>query len=138
MSAADLAIARLITEEGYRQHVYKDTQGHPSIGYGLNLDAGIDRELAMVILGVLVKRIDAQLAAYWWYPKIDAIRQSVFVDVAYNCGVPGLLHFVHCINAAAAGNWQEAHDALLNSDAARLNVARYQHLAQVLLTGVEA
>jgi len=37
-------------DEGYRSRIYKDTEGFLTIGYGLNLDAGISEELATVIL----------------------------------------------------------------------------------------
>lgn len=137
MSAAALATARLCVEEGYRPFIYKDSQGHNTIGYGLNLDAGMSRECAAAALNLIVADLDKQLLAYDWYASLDPVRQSVFIDVAYNCGLPGLLHFVQCINAARAKDWQGAHDQLLDSSAARLNVGRYQHLAQVLLTGLE-
>jgi lysozyme len=136
VSAVDLAFAQLMTDEGFRSHVYIDTTGHRTIGYGFNLEAGITQAAAQALLSAQVADLAKTLARYWWAAALDDARFSVVIEVAFNDGVDGLLHFVKMLSALGAKNWQGAHDELLDSDAAHLNQTRYKALAQILLNGV--
>jgi lysozyme len=138
MSASDLATARLVTEEGFRSSAYHDAVGKLTVGYGFCIDEGISEPAARALLLAQVQERVAALEAYWWYSPLDEVRKSVVIDVSFNVGITGLLHFPKMIAALGASNWQAAHDELLDSDAARLNVSRYQNLASILLTGVNA
>ncbi len=134
MSATDLVIARLATEEGFRATAYRDTVGRLTIGYGFNVDAGITQGAARALLAAQVTEICAALAQFSWWPADDA-RQSVLLDLAFNNGIHGLLGYVHMLAAIARQDWQGAHDEILNSEAARLLPGRYTALANILLTG---
>jgi lysozyme len=46
----DKLIAEIKRHEGFRPMAYRDTEGFLTIGYGLNLDAGISEPLASHIL----------------------------------------------------------------------------------------
>ena len=138
MSAADLATARLVTEEGFRSTAYRDTVGKLTIGYGFCVDEGITEYAARALLSAQIQERVTALEGFWWWNKMDPVRQSCVIDVSFNVGITGLLHFPKMLAALGAQDWQSAHDELLNSDAARLNVARYQRLATILLTGVDA
>ncbi len=135
MAAADIATARLVTEEGFRATAYTDTTGNITIGYGFNVSAGISQFAAASLLAAQVHERDQFLQSYSWYQNLDPVRQSVFIDVSFNVGVGGLLHFPKCIAAVSIGDWQTAHDELLNSLAAKQLPSRYNTLAQILLTG---
>lgn len=136
MSAVDIAVPRLKINEGYRSHVYNDTLGHPTIGYGCNLDAGITQTAAEALLCAQTADIAKALSGYWWAGGLDDARMSVVLEIAFNAGLGGLLHFPKMLAAIGAKNWQTAHDELLNSDAAHMLPVRYTLLAQILLTGV--
>lgn len=136
MTAEDLVIARLTTEEGFRAAAYRDTVGALSIGYGFNVDAGISEPAARALLTAQVDERMLDLMVYPWYTALDEVRQSVCLDLAYNLGEHGFMEFQHLIGALSIQNWQGAHDALLDSDAARALPSRYEPLAQLLLTGV--
>jgi lysozyme len=133
MSAVDLALPRLKTEEGFRATKYTDTQGHSSIGYGFNIDAGISQIAAAALLGAQASERHAQLLAYPWYSGLDPVRQSVCLDIAFNDGIAGMLHFPHMIAALAKGDWATAaaECKVTNPELA----GRYAALAQLLLTG---
>lgn len=135
MSAIDFALPRLKVNEGYRSHVYPDTRGHPTIGYGCNLDAGITQTAAEALLRAQVADIAKTLSGYWWAGGLDDARLSVVIEMAFNDGLSGLLHFPLMIAAIGRKDWQTAHDELLNSDAAHMLPVRYNALAQILLTG---
>ena len=134
-TAVTLSIGRLMADEGFRAHVYTDTKGHQTIGYGLNLDAGISEAAARALLNFQARDLYAQLAAYWWWDKLDPIRASVLVQMAFNMGISGLLHFPKMLAAIGKQDWQEAAAELLNSEAARDLPARYDRLATTLRTG---
>ena len=135
MSAADLAVARLKTDEDFRAMMYTDTTGHRTIGYGFNIDAGITQTAAQALLAAQTADLAQTLGGYWWASGLDDARLSVVIELAFNLGTSGLLHFPLMLSAIGKKDWQGAHDQLLNSDAAHLLPVRYASLAQILLTG---
>jgi len=136
MSAVDLAVARLKTEEGFRSLPYSDETGHLSLGYGFSVGAGISKYAASYLLSAQVTELSKTLAGYDWFSGLDEVRASVFIDLAYNLGVSGLLHFPKTLTCASEKDWKGTHDNLLDSKAAKQDPKRYVALAQVLLTGV--
>jgi lysozyme len=133
MTAVELALPRLRTEEGFRATKYTDTQGHLSIGYGWNIDSGISQFAAAALLQAQATERHNILATYPWYAALDAVRQSVCLDIAFNDGLNGLLHFPHMIAALSKGDWAgaAAECKVTNPELA----GRYAALAQLLLTG---
>ncbi len=77
------------------------------------------------------------LNAPWWRDMNDD-RQDVLASMVFNMGWSGVLQFHHTLAAMQAGDWQAAHDGMLNSKWARQVGARAQRLAQQMLTGVHA
>ena len=136
--AIDIAEARAEPSEGFRSMKYLDTRGKESIGIGFNIDAGISLRAARALFREqLAERADA-LAGFWWAQGLDDARMSVVIEIAFNDGLAGLLHFPKMLAGIGAKNWQAAHDECLDSDAARALPARYKFLAQILLTGAAA
>ena len=109
-------VNKLITHEGLRLQVYKDTLGIDTIGIGRNLeDRGItDKELewmdipnmdtiyeygiseadAMYLAQNDVQIVEEELVrAHPCVDKLDAVRQLILVDMAFNMGVPRLSKF---------------------------------------------
>jgi lysozyme len=135
MNAADLIYPRLCVEEGFRATPYKDSRGILTVGYGFNLQIPWSRELCGVILNWHIVNIDKQLSVYYWYGLLDEVRKSVMIDVAYNVGIEGLLHFPKMISALVIKSWDVAADELMDSDAAKTSPKRYAILAKILRTG---
>jgi len=136
-AAADLTVARLSTEEGERGMPYQDSKGLWTIGIGTLLPLAHD-EMAMLAKYRLAGK-EAELSHFDWYMGLDPPRQSVFLDLAFNMGTGKLLHFVDTIAAVKAGDWQRAHDELLNSQWRKdVGDGRALPLAQILLTGATA
>jgi lysozyme len=133
VNAIELALPRLKTEEGFRATKYTDTQGHLTIGYGFNVDAGISQYAAAALLSAQATERQNALLAYPWYANLDPVRQSVCLDISFNGGVGGLLHFPHLIAALAKEDWATAaaECKVTNPELA----GRYAALAQLLLTG---
>jgi lysozyme len=134
MSAIDAAFPRLRTEEGFRAHAYRDTEGHWTVGYGWNIDSGISQRAAAALLAAQLEELHETLAGYAWYAELDEIRQSVCLDIAFNDGLHGLLAFPKMIEALGRQAWvtaaSECH--VTNPELAE----RYDRLSKILLTGV--
>ena len=113
---ADNFINKLIAHEGLRLQVYQDTLGIDTIGIGRNLeDRGITKEEldwmdipnmdavyeygiteadAMYLAKNDVQIVEEELVrAHPCVDKLDAVRQLVLVDMAFNMGVPRLSKF---------------------------------------------
>lgn len=131
--AIELASERLATEEGFRALPYTDTQGHTTIGFGFNVDAGISRSAAGALLTAQLDELDGELFSYAWYQTLDPARQSVCLDIAFNAGLSGLLHYPKMIAALQAGDWAGAAAQCTTSTPGLQ--ARYAQLAKILLTG---
>ncbi len=141
VTAIDLTEARLDPEEGTEIYPYDDAtglrvrapKGHISWGKGFNLDACGSSGLFNVMRRYLLEQEETSLQAFSWYAHLDPVRQSVCLDVAYNGGTAGLLHFPHMIAALAKGDWAgaAAECKVTNPELA----GRYAALAQLLLMG---
>lgn len=93
------------TDEAYRCHMYPDSKGVTTIGYGLNLDDGISEPLAAkIVVWILEERLQSleKLLPFW--RQLTPARQEVFLNMAYNLGIPRLLKFRDTLAAAAAGD----------------------------------
>ena len=103
-----------MAHEGLRLQVYKDTLGIDTIGIGRNLqDRGISKEEldeldipsidhvyeygiteadAMFLAQNDVQIVEEELLrAHPCVEKLDAVRQLILIDMAFNLGVPRLL-----------------------------------------------
>ena len=132
------AIKSLIEQhEGRRATIYTDTQGHPTVGIGCNLDAdsaGIDltavaADLKDVLAGTPLteSQIDGLLLiqlnrciyqAQILFPKLDempANAQAVIVDMIFNIGMRGFGLFLKAVLALKQGRWNDAADELKES-----------------------
>lgn len=153
IDVVSIVITRLKLEEGRRPKLYNDrtgrtitcktddpaTSGNASIGYGINLENGLDETEMSFLLQRRVELADTQLALRApWYAQLrgdDPLRSSVYLDVAYNAGVVGLLHgFPNCVKAAALKDWTTSAAELTVADAS-LDLSRYAPLRKILLAG---
>lgn len=127
---------QLKRDEGDKRFPYTDTVGKVTIGCGFNLtDVGLYPEEIDWILGNRITKLRAQLAAYQWYSTLDAVRQAVVENMAYNMGVADLLHFPHMLAALAKQDWATAASEMANSAWAHQVGDRATRLEQQIFTG---
>jgi|SRR5579859_6496266 len=129
---------RLVKEEGLRLLPYLDTAGKITIGIGRNLtDVGISEAEAQFLLGSDISRTEAGLDAnLLWWRKMDDVRQSVIMDMAFNLGVHGLGAFQRTLAAMQAGNYALAAAEMRASEWYRQVGQRGVNLAQAMETGI--
>ena len=131
-------VNKLIAHEGLRLQVYKDTLGIDTIGIGRNLeDRGITKEEldwmdipsmdavyeygiteadAMYLAKNDVQIVEEELVrAHPCVDKLDAVRQLVLMDMAFNMGVPRLRKFTKMWNAVHEKKFDIAAKEMLDS-----------------------
>ncbi|QPB82814.1 glycoside hydrolase [Pseudoalteromonas rubra] len=117
------AIEQIKKHECFRDKPYLCTEGWLTIGFGLNLDAGITEEEAEVILFMRVEGIRKRLAnAIPWYVNLN-------VNMAYNLGVTGLMGFAKTLTHIRTGDYIKASEEMLESRWAKQVPNRVQELA---------
>ena len=131
-------IAQLRRDEGVRNKAYMDTATPPriTVGVGRNLtDVGLSDDEVDTLLANDISKVKNQLAPFAWFLKLDDVRQGAIMNMTFNLGLSGLLHFPSMIHALSMQDWQAAHDQALNSAWASQVGPRAQRLATQLLTG---
>lgn len=123
--------------EGLRLKPYLDSEGKLTIGIGRNLDdVGITEDEAYILLDHDIKRTKVDLfKALPWAYNLDEARQAVLLNMAFNMGVEGLLHFKQTLAAVESGEWKFAAAYMLDSKWAKQVGNRAVYLAKVMETG---
>lgn len=103
--AAVALLQQVKRQEGFRPLPYRCPAGKLTIGYGLNLDAGISERLAEYILEWQLNDFRSGLAGMLpFWKKLSTSRQDVLVNMAFNLGMAGLFEFRRMLEAAGRGN----------------------------------
>ncbi|HAR38592.1 MAG TPA: lysozyme [Porphyromonadaceae bacterium] len=129
-------IADLKRHEGFRAKPYLCTAGRLTIGYGLNLDAGISQEEATLLLEHRVRLLQEQLKAILpFYANLSQRRQDVLTNMAYQLGIDGLMKFVKTLRHLSQGEYGAAADQMMMSLWASQTKRRAIELADVMRRG---
>ena len=151
-------INKLIAHEGLRLEVYQDSLGIDTIGIGRNLeDRGITKEeldwmdipnMAIVhTMGITeadamylaqndVQIVEEELIrAHPCVDRLDAVRQLVLMDMAFNMGVPRLCKFKKMWNAIHDEDFISAAKEMLDSRWAIQVKSRSTKLANAMHNG---
>ena len=149
---------KLIAHEGLRLQVYKDSLGIATIGIGRNLEDrgitpeelewmdipnmdtiyqyGISEADAMYLAQNDVQIVEEELLrSHPCVENLDAVRQLVLVDMAFNMGVPRLGKFKKMWAAIHENNFEEAAKEMLDSRWANQVKSRSTKLAHAMHTG---
>ena len=151
-------LKQLMKSEGLRLEVYQDTLGIDTIGVGRNLeDRGIKKEEldaleipnietvyqhgitesdAMFLLENDVQIVEEELLkAHPCIAELDAVRQLVLVDMAFNMGVPRLCKFKKMWAGVHEGDFRTAAKEMLDSRWAIQVKSRSHKLAHAMHHG---
>jgi len=131
----DRIIGKLKKYEGFRSKMYKCTEGFWTIGYGFNLEAGMNEEEASLLLRYRVSQLQAQLGGRVWFARLDHVRQEVIVQMAYQLGVGGVDTFRRMIGAISQGDYEKASAEMLDSRWAAQTPSRAKEMAKVMKHG---
>jgi len=129
-------IEQLSRDEGRRSRVYTDTAGKLTAGVGRNIsDVPFSDDEIDLMLANDIARVQTALAQYSWFSALDPVRQGAMLNMAFNLGVAGLLHFPHLLVALARQDWPVAVQEMAESAWAREVGARATRLGHQILTG---
>jgi GH24 family phage-related lysozyme (muramidase) len=145
---------QLKQHEGLKSKIYKDTEGHPTIGIGFNLDArhnqeylkkiGIDvRELqngAEIGDGVIKLLYNHSLTQAWHdihelvpnFQQLPTNVQMVLLDMSFNLGKPQLSKFKNMLGAVNSGDFKTAADEMIDSEWYHQVKSRGKHLVGMM------
>jgi len=109
--------------EGFRDHIYKDSVGKPTVGYGflvaalspdeLKLNGGktepMSKEVAEKILNLKVTKLQKRVLEClpWLSSKPQSIQDTI-LEMAYQLGLAGLMGFRHTLGCIEAGDYAQA------------------------------
>jgi lysozyme len=146
-------LALLKLHEGVRARPYRDTKGILTDGCGRNIEqVGLSRAEVLALLDMII--LPDQMIAMMLANDIESVayqvahvigadvwggltpaRQGALIDAGF-MGVTKLAGFMKMIAAIRAGDWQGAHDELLDSEwAHEVGPTRSTTDAEMLLTG---
>jgi lysozyme len=113
-------IEQIKIDEGFRDRMYTDSVGIPTIGWGFNLETvEMPRVVADLWLAFEIDKIENSLKQFRWYNYSDPVRQEVLLNMAYNLGVRGILTFSKMIKALEERDYVEASIEMMDSKWAR-------------------
>lgn len=132
VSLDDRTALLVAQHEGYKCMPYLDTKKILTAGYGYNLIAnplklpaakiaeikkhGIGEVEARKHLFQMLELVEHNLSGKLdWWSKLNAARQAVFLDMAYNMGVDGLLKFKNTLACAKNNDYFGAAREMLDS-----------------------
>lgn len=117
-------IDRLAKYEGYRSHVYKDSKGYDTIGYGYKLKDGEQAKFKNGLSQEAAKNLLQQTYQshinkfYQQNPNLQNLpnnKRIALEDMAYNMGPSYLQKFPKANQALQAGDYNKAANEFLHS-----------------------
>ena len=130
---SEALVATIKVDEGFRAHVYVDTTGNPTIGYGWNINDGIVEADADYLLRAYLDREVGRVRACW--PAFDDQpigTRSALLDLGYQVGAAGLCAFDNTLAALERGDCDIAQAGILDSAEARETPGRASRVAAAL------
>ena len=126
-------VDRTLRAEGFRSHVYDDGRGNQTIGYGLNLDAGISEGLGRVIAEYKLAEAYQGFRSTWSpFNGEPPPVQFGLTGMAYQLGVTGAERFTDMLDAVQDGDVSRAVREIRNSDWYDETQSRAEDLIRIL------
>lgn len=129
--------SRIRSHEGKRYRPYRDSKGLLTVGIGRCIDRVpfSDDEIALMFQNDYMRAVGAAMTLPV-YDQLNEARQGVLTEMCFQMGLAGVKGFAKFIAAAQRGDWQGAHDEMLDSKWAREDTPeRAERLARIFLTG---
>jgi lysozyme len=102
--------------EGFRDKLYFDEEGIPTIGWGRNLSHnGITKSEADILFENDYSKAAKDLSPFYWYMIQPMQVKYALINMCFNLGIGGLLEFRKMIAALSVKNYTQAAIEALNS-----------------------
>ena len=120
--------------EGFRNRVYKCTEGYDTIGYGFAVkDLVMDKDIADMILERKVAEL--RLRVEQKFPFIDSMPESVqdvMIEMCFQLGVSGFSKFKKTIQYLMTKQFEEAAVEMLDSKWYKQTQNRAKNLSDIV------
>jgi len=123
-------------DEGIRLKPYYDSLGVLTIGVGRNLEMGISKSEAYMLLENDVNRtISGLRRKYDWFDRLSPARKRVIINMSFNMGLKGFSKFKRMIKALEIGHYKRASLEALDSKWADQVGNRAMRIAETIEQG---
>ena len=127
-------IENIKESEGFVEHVYNDSLGIPTIGYGFAIkDLILDEDIAEEILLRKVKALALRVQnKFDWFNTAPDIIKEVVIEMCYQLGLGGFSKFKKTISYLEKENYQAASVEMLDSKWAKQTPNRAIKLSNIV------
>ena len=127
-------LEKIKEHEGFVEHVYDDSLGIPTIGYGFAIkDLILDEDIAEEILIRKLEKLKRNATSrFKWLEDMPIEVQEVVLNMCYQLGITGVSKFRKAISAMQEGEWSEAADEMLDSLWAKQTPNRARMLSEIV------
>ena len=127
-------IKNIKESEGFVEHVYNDSLGIPTIGFGFAIkDLILDEDIAeQILLRKVKKLIDRIDKKFDWFNLTDDSVKEVVVEMCYQLGLAGFSKFKKTISYIEKKNYKEASKEMLDSKWAKQTPNRAKKLSKIV------
>ena len=120
--------------EGFVKHVYDDSLGIPTIGYGfaikdLILEEDLCDEILLRKLHILGRSV---MGKFPFFDSLPSDCKSVLMEMCYQLGVTGVSKFKKALKAMDDGDWEKAADEMLDSKWAKQTPRRAKEMSDII------
>ena len=120
--------------EGFVEHVYDDSLGIPTIGYGfaikdLVLQEDLCDEILLRKLRILGRSV---MGKFPFFDSLPSECKSVLMEMCYQLGVTGVSKFKKALKAMEDGDWEKAADEMLDSKWAKQTPGRAKEMSDII------
>ena len=120
--------------EGFVEHVYDDSLGIPTIGYGfaikdLILEEDLCDEILLRKLHILGRSV---MGKFPFFDSLPSECKSVLMEMCYQLGVTGVSKFKKALKAMEDGDWEKAADEMLDSKWAKQTPNRAKEMSNII------
>ena len=120
--------------EGFVEHVYDDSLGIPTIGYGfaikdLVLEEDLCDEILLRKLHILGRSV---MGKFPFFDSLPSECKSVLMEMCYQLGVRGVSKFKKALKAMESGDWEKAADEMLDSKWAKQTPNRAKEMSNII------
>ena len=120
--------------EGFVEHVYDDSLGIPTIGYGfaikdLVLQEDLCDEILLRKLRILGRSV---MGKFPFFDSLPSDCKDVLMEMCYQLGVTGVSKFKKALKAMEDGDWEKAADEMLDSKWAKQTPNRAKEMSNIV------
>ena len=127
-------IDEIKVHEGFREKVYKCSEGFDTIGYGFAIkDLVLDEDIADLILQRKLEDLQESIKKKFdWFKESPNEVQDVVSNMCYQIGLSGFSKFKKTIYYLETEQYEEASDEMLDSLWARQTPNRAKELSKII------